>query len=115
SPRLTYNFDKKNAVSFQLKEVFASYRLTGFQDSENFVKETKVTSSINYEYTFAGSWRISAGLGYNMRQRYELYQDADASHWYFIGTALGNKIAPIQALEHNGAQLHIGLAFNPAF
>lgn len=116
SPKLTYNLNDKSAISLQLRAQFASYRLTSAQDSGTFVKNSKLTSLISYEYTFAKAWRISTGIGYAMRQRYELYKDNyDSSEWYFIGRPLGNKPTPITSIIQNGVQFHIGISFNPTF
>jgi len=116
SPKLTYNLNDKSAVSLQLKAQFASYRLTSAEDSGTFVKNSKLTSLLSYEYAFAKSWRISAGIGYAMRQRYELYKDNyDSNGWYFIGRPLGNRPTPITSIVQNGPQFHIGLALTRRF
>jgi hypothetical protein len=116
SPKLSYNLSNKSALSLQLKAQFASYRLNGARDSGTFVKTSNLTSMLSYEYNLAKSWRISTGIGYAMRQRYELYKDDNNSdQWYFIGKPLGEKPTPITSIVQNGLQLHIGLAFNPTF
>jgi hypothetical protein len=116
NPKLTYSFDKKNGISFELKQVFSSYRLTEPDDANSFIKNTRTTTMFNYEYRFAKMWRIAAGLGYAIHQKYELYKDGDANQWYFINTPIGGaKAEPVQSIIHSGAQFNIGIAFNPPF
>jgi len=115
SPKLTYNLSGRSALNLQISEQFASYRLTAAGDSGAFIKDTKVTSLFTYEYKFSKLCSLAAGVGYNMRQKYELYKDGDSSQWYFINTPIGNKPMPVTSIVHNGLQFHIGLAFNPPF
>jgi hypothetical protein len=116
NPKLTYTFDKKNGISLELKQIFSSYRLTEPDDANSFIKNTRTTLMLNYEYSFTKSWRIAAGIGYAIQQKYELYKNDDGNQWYFINTPLGGaKAEPVESIIHNGAQFHIGIAFNPPF
>jgi len=116
NPKLTYLLTQHNALSFEFKQVYSSYRLTGPADEGTFIKNSKLTSMLNYEYSFAKAWRIAAGLGYAVRQRYELYRNGDDSQWYLINSAIGgSKQVPAEAVSRNGAQFHLGIAFNPQF
>jgi hypothetical protein len=116
NPKLSYVFDKKDAISFEFKQIYSSYRLTEPDDKGDYIKNTRLTTMLNYEYGFAKLWRLSAGVGYAIHQKYELYKSGDNNQWYFINTSIGgSKPVPVESIIHNGAQLQLGISFNPQF
>jgi len=115
NPRLTYQVNKKNGVSLEIRQVFSSYLLSAPENSGDYIKNRKLTTMLNYEYSFSQSWRLHAGVGYAAKQQYELYNKAEGRGWYLINTALGTKPAPVESISHGGVQFTIGIALNPKF
>ncbi len=115
NPKLTYQVNKKNGISLDIRQVFSSYLLSASQNTGDYIKNRKLTTMLNYEYSFSKSWRLHAGMGYAAKQQYELYNKTEGRGWYLINTALGNKPTPVQSISHGGVQFNIGIALNPKF
>jgi hypothetical protein len=116
NPKLSYAVSKSSSFSLELKQEYSSYRLTGSNHDGYYIKNTRSTCVVNYEYTFAQAWRITAGVGSSLRQRYGVYPDENSSQWYILGRAIdGAAPQAVEYITHRGGQFHAGIAYNPSF
>ncbi len=115
-PKLTRQFSAHHAISAELKQSFSSYELTAAKDSGTYLRNQKLAFIFNYEYKFQQHWRVLAGIGYSLKQKYEVYSNADSHGWYIINSRIGgDKPTPIASVSQKGVQFVIGIAFNPKF
>jgi hypothetical protein len=115
NPRLSYSFDKKNAISLELKQSFGSYQLTAAANNGDYLKTQLIAGQLNYEYRFGPHWRLNAGVGVAAQQKYAVYSGQGSGEWWLINTPLGHHPDALETVSKGGLQLNIGLVFNPKF
>ncbi|MDR3714200.1 MAG: DUF6268 family outer membrane beta-barrel protein [Puia sp.] len=115
NPKITYAVNANSGISFGIRQVFSSFLLSAPVNAGDYIKNRKLTTLLNYEYNLDKHWRINAGAGYVVQQKYQLYNNKDSGEWWLLNTPLGHNPAPVQSISHGGIQFNIGIAFNPKF
>ena len=115
NPKLTYALSASSGISFGIRQGFTSFLLSAPDNAGDYIKDRKLTLLLNYEYSFDKHWRINAGVGDMVQQKYQLYNKKYSGEWWLLNTPLGHNPAAVQSVSHSGIQFNIGIAFNPLF
>lgn len=111
--KVLYLISKTVSVGLEIAGDNNSYRLSEGQSQGNYVKVTQWAALGKFEYAFAKSWRLNAGIGSNFVQNYALFPDSSSTSWTIITAPLGKKPQPLEQVKSKGFAAQIGISYSP--
>lgn len=109
--KLLYQINPKISAGIELNGQGSSYRLSENANQNNYVKIIQWDLLSKFEYQFAKSWQLNLGIGSNLTERYQLYEDSTHSPLTIITIPLGRKAEPLQEIKSKGFTAQLGVSY----
>lgn len=110
-PKLTYHISKNLKWINELSGKVESYRLSENQFQNSIIEYSGWHAMTGLDIFLKKHHHLNIGVGYALRQRMRLYEDADTNNWKIFTFNLSEKSKPVSEIVFSGFKWTVGYSF----